>query len=195
MRKLGRRKRNKWVIGIDEVGRGPLAGPITVTAVATKSTRSLRGIRDSKKLSPRAREFWNNKIKRSENFLFSTNSVSASTIDKIGISTATRLAIARCLKKLNMPSAKIILDGNLYAPRIYKDQKTYIKGDERFSIISAASVVAKVSRDASMERLHNKYPKYGFARHKGYGTRFHRDAIKKYGLIRHHRKSFCSKII
>src|SRR3989344_8724790 len=179
----------RYVIGIDEVGRGPLAGPITVGAVATKGRIDfLRGIKDSKKLSAKQREEWLSKIKEKQlkyrNFEIALASVGVSTIDKIGISASARLAVGRCLKKLKIKNKnhKILLDGSLYAPRTYQNQKTIIKGDEQIPLIAAASIIAKVARDRMMVRLHNRYPRYGFATHKGYGTAIHRAALAQHGF-------------
>ncbi len=215
-------QKQQWIIGIDEVGRGPLAGPLTVAAVAaminhkSQTTRFakvsarrahnkqfpklkiLKNIKDSKKLSPIKREEWNEKIRGK--FMYAIASVGPATIDRIGISRAARLAVSRCLKKLaafSLPSAThafVILDGGLYAPRMYANQETIIKGDERHPFIAAASIVAKVHRDACMRRLHKKFSLYGFNRHKGYGTAFHREALKTHGLSSVHRRSFCDNI-
>ena len=172
--------KGKWIVGIDEVGRGPLAGPLTVAAVAapfikheawiTKQT-NLIGIRDSKKLSALQRQVWNKKIR--ENFLYTLSSVSSQTIDRKGISYAAKLAVARSLKKLSIayslePNALyVVLDGGLHAPSEYKNQRTIIRGDEREPLIAAASIIAKVRRDAYMTGLHKKIPMYGFNQHKG----------------------------
>jgi len=205
----------KWIIGIDEVGRGPLAGPITVAAVAVllkkpilKSDFSrfrevelpgkLAGIRDSKKLTPRKREVWDTIIRK--NFLHTISSVQPKSIDTRGISVAAHLAVKRCLQKLpkayglKPKACSVLLDGGLHAPARYANQKTIIKGDELHPIIAAASIVAKVHRDRYMLRLHKKLPQYGFDRHKGYGTKAHMAAIREHGLSEHHRVSFCRGI-
>ena len=151
----------KWIIGIDEVGRGPLAGPITMAAVAmpaggkwlSVTGKLLKGIRDSKKLTPLARKKWDKIIQ--VNFPFATASVNVSSIDSRGISFAARLSIGRCLEKLSKvyslkPSAcHILLDGGLYAPPQYKNQQTIIKGDELHPIISAASISPKFTATAT----------------------------------------------
>ncbi len=196
----------KYIIGIDEVGRGPLAGPVTVAAVIAatvfyKNQRFFSGIKDSKKLSPEKREEWFRKFtahsKKDAEFKFVHASVAAEWIDKIGISAALRLAVKKCLQKLDVKNLKqkIMLDGSLYAPKEYTNQETIIKGDEKVPIIAAASIVGKVIRDRMMIRLHNKFPEYGFDAHKGYGTRMHQAAIKRYGLSSIHRKTFCRKIL
>lgn len=200
-------KKVKWVIGIDEVGRGPLAGPVTVAAVAAplylvsgiSYLECLHGIRDSKKLSKLQREKWVPVVRN--NFMVAVSSVSPAVIDRKGITWAARAAVTRCLHKLhtryNIRDTKyeILLDGGLCAPVEYKRQKSIIKGDERVPIIAAASIVAKVHRDRYMTRLHKKYPQYRFDRHKGYGTVMHREAIQKHGISVVHRKTFCRNIV
>lgn len=187
-------KRNKKyvIIGIDEAGRGPLAGPISagIVAAEARAPKILKGIRDSKKLSEKQREAWFLKIK--SNFKYACAMVGNETIDRVGIQKATRLAVKRVLKKIGVKPNLILLDGSLFAPQKY-NQKTIVKGDEKIPIISAASVVAKVLRDRKMKRLHKIYPKYGFDIHKGYGTRAHYRAIKKYGICSLHRKSYLKK--
>ena len=191
------------IIGIDEVGRGPLAGPVTVAAVAcphdklrTINSKLFRGIKDSKKLSAIQREAWFLKLKKTP---YAIASVSSAVIDTIGIAPAIRLAVGRCIKKLTKDyklstiNSQVLLDGALRAPSIYKNQKTIIKGDEKNPVIAAASIVAKVHRDRLMVRIHKKYPHYGFDAHKGYGTKMHQAAIRTYGLCAIHRKSFCKK--
>ena len=195
----------KYIIGIDEVGRGPLAGPMMVGAVAIAGDPSaadfLIGIKDSKKLTKLRREKWSKKIweekKEKGNIGIAIVSVSNSTIDKFGISASLKLAVGKCLKILVKPGDQyeIMLDGSLYAPSEYQNQQTITKGDEKIPIIAAASVVAKVYRDNMMKKLHEKYPQYGFDAHKGYGTAAHIAAIKKHGLSAIHRRSFCKNII
>src|SRR3989344_9403289 len=196
----------RYIIGVDEVGRGPLAGPVTVGAVAAKGRFNfLRGIKDSKKLSARQREEWAQKIKiynlKHEAFSFSLASVGPVLIDKIGISAAARLAVGRCLAKLNKKgfrcraaNHKILLDGSLYAPKTYLNQKTIIRGDEKIQLIAAASIFAKIWRDKKMTRLHEQFPKYRFDLHKGYGTKLHQKLVKKHGLYPLHRRRFCANI-
>jgi len=202
----------RWIIGIDEVGRGPLAGPITVAAVAAKMNQEARiknqgildGIKDSKKLTPWKREVWDTIIRKK--FLHTISSVRPKSIDTRGISVSAHKAVKRCLQKLTRQlsilhttlihdSCFLLLDGGLHAPKIFTNQKTIIKGDELNPIIAAASIVAKVHRDRYMTRLHKKLPQYGFDRHKGYGTKAHMAAIREHGLSEHHRVSFCRKLL
>jgi|SRR3989344_45226 len=182
----------KVVIGIDEAGRGPLAGPMVIAAVAGIATRELHGIRDSKKLTRLAREHWYRILK--QRAICQYVSVSASKIDRDGISRSAREAIATLLKKFPVSPDMVLLDGSIFAPPEYR-QKTIIKGDEKIPLISAASVIAKVTRDRHMQRLHAKYPQYNFAQHKGYGTKAHFASIKKHGLSAIHRKTFCTRSI
>jgi len=175
----------QYLIGVDEVGRGPLAGPV----------------RDSKKLSARGREEWMVKIKKAEEdgFLeYSVAFVSSRVIDKKGIAPSIRTALFQSLtslekSKIQPQISRVLLDGGLRAPVAYEDQKTIIKGDEKELVIALASIVAKVTRDAYMIKLGKKFPAYGFEKHKGYGTRAHYTAIKKHGITSHHRKSFLKK--
>ena len=192
---------NHFLIGIDEVGRGPLAGPLTVGAVGahrdTNVRRTLKGIKDSKQLTPKQREVWYKKIKSEPRFLIACASLSPTFIDKRGMAFSLRVAVERCLKRLSVKqnSCRILLDGGLHAPKAYTNQLTIIRGDEHEPLIAAASIIAKVTRDRYMVRMHKKYPKYGFANHKGYGTRAHFAAIRKNGFCKIHRKTFCTRII
>ncbi len=189
------RKKYKYVIGIDEAGRGPLAGPLAVAAVAaivnTKSEarnpKQIQNIKDSKKLSPQKREEWYKIIKK--NFESHYVLISHKIIDKIGIQKATLLGIKKVLRKFKKKPDLVLMDGGLKAPKKYK-QKTIIKGDEKIPLISAASIIAKVTRDRHMMRLHKKFPKYRFDKHKGYGTKLHYKMLKKYGPCKIHRKSY-----
>ncbi len=188
--------RNYTIIGIDEAGRGPLAGPIAVGAVLIKNgkqERLLKGIKDSKKLSPQKREEWFALIK--ENFEWSVAMVGAETIDRIGIVNAAKLGVSRVLRELcrQRKPDMVLLDGSLFAPRTYK-QETIIKGDEKIPVISAASIAAKVLRDRKMCRLQKLSPEYCFSAHKGYGTKKHYELLKQNGFSRYHRRSFLKKL-
>jgi ribonuclease HII len=195
-------KNQKWIVGIDEVGRGPLAGPVAVGAVAINSAiyssrlkKEFKGIRDSKKLSEKQREEWFGKIKIVEkrgDIKFVVFMTAPSIIDKKGIVFSIQNALNNSLLKLNISPERlqIFLDGGLKAGKEYKNQKTIIHGDDLVQIISIASVVAKVTRDRLMRRYAKKFPRYGFESHKGYGTKAHYLAIKKYGTTKIHRQSF-----
>ncbi len=183
---------HKGTVGIDEAGRGPLAGPMVIAAVMDIDPKLLRGIRDSKKLSPRARDTWYALIKKNGTARYV--SISARRVDTKGITRCAREGIAALLKKFPKRPSLVLMDGNLYAPREYA-QRTIIKGDEKIPLIAAASVIAKVTRDRHMVRVAKKYSKYNFSVHKGYGTASHIRAIRKHGLSTLHRKSFCKNFI
>ncbi|MDP6387809.1 MAG: ribonuclease HII [Candidatus Pacebacteria bacterium] len=187
-----------YTIGIDEAGRGPLAGPVAVGVVLIQTgfnRRFFSGIRDSKQLTEIQREKWFGKMEENKNIRHAVCFTNAGQIDKFGIVKSVNKAMKRALERLNVSSkqCRVLLDGRLKAPSIYKLQKTIIKGDEKEPIISLASVVAKVKRDRKMIRLAKRYPKYCFEKHKGYGTRLHYKKIKKYGPCTLHRRSFIIK--
>ncbi len=191
-------KNNSRVIGIDEVGRGPIAGPVAVGAFVflnSEAVRLFKGVKESKQLNEKQREKWFSIIKmaKEEDWVdFAVNFQSNKVIDKKGIVFAIKTALAKSLKVLNLDPSNIfvLLDGGLRAPTEYINQKTIIKGDEKEMVIALASICAKVLRDRKMIKLGTKHPVYGFRDHKGYGTRNHYKAIKKYGLIDEHRSSF-----
>lgn len=191
----------KLIVGIDEVGRGPLAGPVTVCACALPADfdrKLLRGIRDSKKLSAAQRQVWYVKIQgfKKLGLVFGVTSVSQAVIDSKGISHAIRSALEASLAKTKASlSSLVLLDGGLKAPKGFKNQKTIIKGDEKEPVIALASIIAKVTRDGYMVRISKKYPLYGFHIHKGYGTHKHSLAILAHGLSPLHRKSFVKKLL
>lgn len=190
--------RARYIIGIDEVGRGPLAGPVAVGAVAATPTmlKKFRTIKESKQLSEAKREEWNTLMRAaaSSDLRLAVSMVAASEIDRIGIAPAIRKALAASLRKLRLDpnDCTVLLDGGLKAPPEYTKQQTIIRGDASETAIAMASVIAKVKRDRLMVSLEKKYPHYGFAQHKGYGTRAHMAALRKHGLTDLHRTSFCS---
>jgi len=194
------------IVGIDEVGRGPLAGPVTIGVVSIPYLklgiirRVFKNIRDSKQLTPSEREEWFEIIcqqAEAKNISFCVTSAKNFIIDRDGISQAIRKLIARSLVKLKAHplKTKIFLDGGLKAPRRYLNQKTIIKGDEKITVISIASVAAKVLRDRHMKKIAKSFPEYGFEIHKGYGTPHHIEKIKKYGPCELHRMSFIKNFI
>ncbi len=199
----------KTIIGIDEAGRGPLAGPVAVgvfrlnqnfqPSILQFSKKNKLPLRDSKKLSAKQRDEWFAIIKKwkiEERCDYAVVLVSALEIDKNGISKSIKKGIQKCLEKINAKKTdQIFLDGGLYAPKEFKNQKTVVKGDEKILAISLASITAKVVRDAYLVRLHNKYPMYRFDNHKGYGTKEHYKAIQKYGASKVHRKTFLKNLI
>lgn len=191
----------KWIVGVDEAGRGPLAGPVSVGVVSIpiKTKLLFEGLTDSKKLSEKRREEWFQKIQewnREGKLQYAVSLVSSSIIDKKGIVFAINLGMSRCVRKLgiNPKRTLVLLDGSLHAPKEFLHQRTIIKGDEKISVISLASIVAKVTRDRYMVKLAMKYPEYAFDVHKGYGTFIHRMAIKKSGISKIHRKTFLRNI-
>jgi ribonuclease HII len=193
-----------WIVGIDEVGRGPLAGPVTVCGIGMKYTAYKKsrflGLTDSKKLSVHQREAWYKKARELEtpsNFRIAITSRTAAQIDKKGISICIKECIANILKDLdvNPRNTLVLLDGGLKAPLYFTHQQTIIKGDLKHKIISLASVVAKVSRDAYMVKISQTYPGYDWKQNKGYGTKKHYEALKKLGFTRLHRKSFLKKLL
>ena len=197
----------RYVVGIDEAGRGPLAGPVAVGAamidvrrIKQKRTQAwLKGLRDSKKLSEKKREEWFGKMEvaQEEGWLaFAVMMVSAREIDRRGIAPSISRALTQALKNLNTNPAHtlVLLDGGLKAPKEFAYQKTIIKGDEKEPTISLASIAAKVTRDRLMKRLAKRYPHYGLEVHKGYGTAAHRGALRRHGLSAIHRKSFCTRL-
>ncbi len=190
----------KWIIGVDEAGRGPLAGPVSVGVFAIPvnfEMKQIKGVKDSKKLSEKQREEWHDKLNLLQEARGVVAFTSSKLIDSKGIVWSIKNAMQRALNKLKIApeDCMILLDGSLYAPKKYKNQKTIIKGDAKEPVISAASIFAKVERDRKIVRMSKKIPKYKLDKHKGYGTKYHRDMIKKYGLTEIHRKTFCKNII
>ena len=182
----------KWVVGIDEVGRGPLAGPITVGAVLLTGELEVPHFKDSKQLKEADRVRIALEYAHVPHAVFS---VSHTVIDERGIAYAARSAVANVLKKLEVVPEEVtlLLDAGLKAPEVFS-QTALVKGDEREASIALASIFAKVHRDHLMERYGKAHPGWGFEVHKGYGTKKHREAILKLGLSPIHRRSFCRKI-
>ena len=190
-------KNNQYIIGIDEVGRGPLAGPVSigVFVIPKKHIRKITLANDSKKLTESKREElfkYFSELRKEGICDFYVIHESAKQIDKIGISACIKRAMKKGLAKtaLSPDICDVRLDGSLYAPAEYTKQKTIVKGDSKDKAIGAASIVAKVTRDRKMVRLGKKYPHYGFEIHKGYGTKKHREDIVKFGASDVHRKSW-----
>lgn len=199
------RPRPSYIVGIDEVGRGPLAGPVSVGGVLisekfkAQSEKLFRDIKDSKRLTLRQREEWFTLLTSNKNIKWAVAHVWPPVIDRINISNAANLAARKVYRKLKEKiyfrdngknlNLHVLLDGGLYLPAMIS-QETIIKGDEKVPIIAAASIIAKVVRDRIMVRLHKKYPRYFFDVHKGYGTKTHRARIKKFGYSKVHRKTF-----
>ncbi len=178
----------KLIVGIDEAGRGPLAGPVFAAAVVFDPSYENEGINDSKKLSEKRREELFIEIKEHA-LAYGIASVSADEIDELNIYEATKKCMLDALSQIKIPYDMIITDAMKL--KTEKPLVAMVKGDAQCLNVAAASILAKVSRDRYMEELDKKYPQYGFAKHKGYGTKIHMEAIKQYGPIEHvHRKSY-----
>lgn len=191
----------KVILGIDEAGRGPLAGPVAVGVVAIPDNfnkKFFKSIKDSKQLSLEERELWFDlatEARRRGDLDFRVALISEKVIDKRGISYALRLGIKRCLTQLGVSEdSQVFLDGSLKAPVQFKHQLTVIKGDEKIPVISLASICAKVIRDRRMVRMSKKFPLFSFEVNKGYGTQLHLKALRKYGSTELHRQSFLKNL-
>jgi ribonuclease HII len=176
------------IAGVDEVGRGPLAGPVVASAVILPRSFDIEGIDDSKKLTARRREKQYDRI-LSEAAYWAIGQADVLEIETINILQASKLAMCRALEKLGVLPDYVLVDGNQRLDISYR-QQTLIGGDGRSASIAAASILAKVTRDKIMAGLHQKWPQYGFASHKGYATRAHREAIQTHGPCPVHRKTF-----
>jgi len=209
----------KCVVGLDEAGRGPLAGPVVAAAVnfSTKGANVQDGsasgvrpasgwklilndpifkqIKDSKQMTEKQREEIYEILIKHPNIKWGVGIVSEKIIDKINILEATKLAMARAIKNLNpkpytLNPDFLILDGNFKLDKVILPQKSIIKGDQKVFSVAAASIIAKVTRDRLMQKYHKKYPQYGFGKHKGYGTKAHFACLEKFGPCKIHRKTF-----
>ncbi len=198
-----------FVVGLDEVGRGPLAGPVTAVAVMVrkfsifnfqfpnrseiKNLKLSNGIRDSKKLTPKQREVWYEFLITHPDIKWGIGVVSEKIIDQINILAATKLAMKRALTALAKKGVEadyLLLDGIFLLEGLSLSQKAVIRGDAKIWSCAAASIIAKVTRDRLMVKYHQKYPAYGFDKHKGYGTKQHLAALRQNGPSAIHRKSF-----
>ena len=179
----------KYEAGIDEAGRGSLAGPVTAAAVILGKDLNNKDLNDSKKLSPKKRLELKKYIEKNA-LAYSVAFVNSSHIDKNNILNSTFKAMHMSLKGLDIEPDFILVDGNLFKP--YRDlkHKCIIKGDQQYQNIAAASILAKTYRDEYMSNLHIKFPEYDWIKNKGYGTKYHIDMIKKFGRTKYHRKSF-----
>ena len=175
------------IAGVDEVGRGCLAGPVFAAAVILNNRIDTKNIKDSKKIS------FNKRIEICEyikqNSIYALGSASVEEINRINILNASLLSMKRALSKLRLKPTMAYIDGP-FAPNLKMKYKTFIKGDEKITCIAAASIIAKVSRDLFMIKLSNQFPKYSWHKNFGYGTKDHLCGLKKYGITKHHRKKF-----
>lgn len=183
----------KIICGVDEAGRGPLAGPVYAAAVILGKGQTIEGVNDSKKLSEKKRELLFDKI-INECKDYSIGTASEKEIDELNILQATFLAMKRAVDGLSVKPDCALVDGN-QIPNLDCDVTTVVKGDAKSESIAAASILAKVSRDRYMLEMAEKYPQYGFEKHKGYGTKLHYEMIEKYGICDIHRKSFLKKVL
>lgn len=176
------------IAGVDEVGRGPLAGPVVAAAVILDPQRPIEGLADSKKISESQRDRLAILIKQHA-LAYAVAQASVDEIDEINILNATLLAMQRAVKNLAITPDRVLVDGNRL-PKLTIPAQAIIKGDSKVKAISAASILAKVTRDAIMVDYHLQYPKFAFHLHKGYGTRQHIAEIEKYGCLIIHRRTF-----
>jgi len=176
------------VAGVDEAGRGPLAGPVVAAAVILDDARPIRGLADSKQLSPRRRERLFDEI-RAHALCCAIGEASADEIDRLNILQATLLAMQRAVAGLRLTPHRVLVDGNR-TPRLPMLCAALVKADARVAAVAAASILAKVHRDRLCAELHLRWPQYGFEGHKGYPTPAHLDALRRHGPCEQHRRSF-----
>ncbi len=176
------------ICGVDEAGRGPLAGPVSAAAVILDDTNPIAGLADSKKLSERQRDRLA-PIIRARALAWAVAYAEVDEIDRLNILQATLLAMRRAVLALSIQPQQVLVDG-LYCPQTGISSQAIVKGDSKVAAISAASILAKTARDALMLQLHEQYPHYGFAEHKGYPTAAHLAALREHGASAAHRKSF-----
>ena len=181
------------ICGVDEAGRGPLAGPVFAAAVILPEGHIIEGVNDSKKLSEKKRDLLFDKI-IDECVCYSIGTASEREIDEINILQATFLAMKRAVDGLEIKPDLALVDGNQIPP-VNSDVLTIVKGDGKSASIAAASIIAKVSRDRYMIELAKQYPQYEFERHKGYGTKLHYEKIAEHGICEAHRKTFLKKLL
>ncbi|MHA1560085.1 MAG: ribonuclease HII [Alphaproteobacteria bacterium] len=183
-----RRRGAEWVAGVDEVGRGPLAGPVVVAAVMFDGRRFPRGLNDSKMLDPDERDRLYEKIL--SRGLVAVVSASRERVDRMNVLHASLWAMSKAIRALPQPPDHVLVDGNMVPPGLPCNAEALVGGDGRSVSIAAASIVAKVTRDRLMRRVGQAFPEYGFAQHKGYSTPAHFAALSKHGPCWHHRRSF-----
>ena len=182
------------VAGVDEAGRGPLAGPVCAAAVILPLDCEIDGLNDSKKLSEKKREALFDVIIEKA-VAYDIQLVDHKTIDEINILNATMLAMTNAVNNLKTKPDFVIIDGNRLPSQLEIPAKAVVKGDAKSMSIAAASILAKVTRDRLMLELADKYPEYEFTRHKGYGTKLHQEKLREFGPCEIHRKTFIKKIL
>lgn len=183
----------KYICGVDEAGRGPLCGPVVAAAVILPKDICIEGVNDSKKLSEKKREKLYDDI-MTRALAVGVGISDVDVIEKVNILNATKLAMIQAINNLQITPDYVIVDGNQKID-ITIPLDTVIKGDAKSESIACASIIAKVTRDRMLLKYDKEYPEYGFSKHKGYGTKLHIEAIKKYGITPIHRPSFCKKFI
>ncbi|MCE5180417.1 MAG: ribonuclease HII [Betaproteobacteria bacterium] len=176
------------ICGVDEAGRGPLAGAVFAAAVILDESRPIQGLADSKKLSEKRRKELATEIKACS-LAWAIARADAGEIDSINILQASLLAMRRAVECLSPTPSEALIDG-LHCPKLLIPCRAIVKGDSSVAAISAASILAKTARDTEMLQLHQEYPQYGFDQHKGYPTAMHLDALRRYGACKIHRRSF-----
>ena len=185
-------RNTKFIAGVDEAGRGPLAGPVVAAAVIFKPNEYVPDIKDSKELSSKQRDSFSNIIMERA-IAVGVGIISNRIIDEINIRQATLRAMQKAINGLSIKPEYLLIDGRDVLDNFY-EQKAIIDGDNLCFTISAASIIAKVIRDRLMMRFHNKYPQFGFSHNKGYATPFHRNMIKKFGPCSIHRQTFLTNV-
>ncbi len=178
----------RYIAGVDEAGRGPLAGPVAAAAVILDPRNPIIGLADSKKLSEKRREALFDEI-QARSLAFAIATADAAEVDELNILQATLLAMKRAVESLSLLPDQVLIDGT-HSPDLICEVETVIKGDQKVEEIMAASILAKVTRDREMRQWHETYPNYGFAQHKGYGTKQHMEALRQFGPCPIHRNSF-----
>ena len=178
----------KAIAGVDEVGRGSLVGPVFAATVIFKKNLNKKKIKDSKQLSKNQRNLLEKYIKK--NSIWTIGSASLKEIEELNILNASLLAMKRSIKKLRSKSYLIMIDGNKLPTMNGYKLKSVVRGDQKIPEISAASIIAKVSRDRLISKMSKKFTKYAWNKNSGYGTKQHIKAIKKFGITKHHRKTF-----
>ncbi len=182
------------VCGVDEAGRGPLAGPVVAAAVILAPGTVLPGVNDSKKLTEKKREALFDYIKENA-VAYGIGEASETEIDESNILQATYLAMTRAVENLQISADYALIDGNKIPPQLGIPAEYVIKGDGKVLSIAAASILAKVTRDRYMRQMAEQYPQYGFEKHKGYGTKAHYQAIEEHGICPLHRRTFLKKVL
>lgn len=177
------------LVGVDEAGRGPWAGPVVAAAVVLRPESRFKGLNDSKQVSPENRERLYDEIQRDALF-HAVSVVEAAVVDELNILQATFLAMRRSLFRLSIRPDRVLVDGNRLIPEVHSSQEAVVKGDGKSASIAAASILAKVARDRLMVQAHEKFPQYDFINNKGYGTPSHQEALRRHGPCALHRRSF-----